>query len=1514
MNFHKTIGFLATLLLVFGLGVPDSFAQEVKSVTLSGVSPTTLRDSTTADVKVRYTLGVTLKNNAAADTTVNVSVGFVDATADDDDSFTLTGATGVTVTVKEGSSTGSLSIRSTDSNALSFDFTDGPPKGDADTDDETVNIWATVAATDHIGTADVESNKVKLTVTDHEASLTDDAISVQGFKVRITAPGKDKWASTGKDKIKVRLFRKGNIAKEFGTFSSITVALHDDTNKDGKAPTTEDPDPILYSMTLDNNVRLSTLAVPRVRTKTLASDNITGTTGSLNEGNTKAYYTRRSSSNGYDVLEFRFHPTATTAVRGEYVYAVVTFGLTSPPAGTPNTIESRDTKTSIFDHADYANEKVGDGVHIKIDAAAPSATVVSAIAVTIDGDVVPAGGNTDDTLPYAGIGDKIKISADIANFTDKTLVFQIIAPIARSFVSADEATTVQVTGANQPLNGYSKSFDNLAVLGFTSSNKPVTDEITVTANKFKRKANLKAHPDDLFKKNGTYEDDRVVVRVRAQVKDSAGNSTNQTTAISQPFFLDSRPPKITVEYPKPSVADSARFTEMATQNVADVVSIFNLADAKLKPLRFKSDEIIDHVVEPTADGVDSLFVIIGAGASVDTLLGPAQVGADGTADAGFLTLGPADGSADVSYDLSVFEQVNAVNKKGTNKKNAVADAGQGGKEVDVTIVTKDRAGNKGMTSFKAIFDGTPPKVENLFPNNDALKDYGNKIGDGTQHPIFSINEATDSILVRYAGDSGDHDVPGTAAQKKMVNKNIKVMFTGKNDSLRQDSVYDLQVYAKDLAGNVGVSDVQRDLVFDNAVNNPEAGGFKVSGMDSVVAGQPLALTVTALDTMLTRQAKKDRPAVTYAKAGVMVVAMGSDGNMASDAKFYGKGVTDNKDGSATLGSAEWSIGVHKVNVILKNADDVTIVAKDMTAAGVLNFSGETMVTVDAADFAMFDITALENGVEAKEVWGDFTLTVTPADRYGNPSVKVYKPVIGDSLDVLDTRVKTKAGTATDTIGYNYKNGFDITLRSLPDIGLPPFEWTIELDDAFTRTFAVTAPSTAKQVAIQVRVDNTSLIEGDTRSANVKTNMTIKVVAPLTPVLSLWVPDNDTDQAGNDVVVPADGITVTVTVDGFKANSDVTFTKDGTAMDAVKADDNGTANLDIAMSGAGTVMVSAMSGQYSTDTLTINFVEKASRVSYVDADGKPVYLIAKTSGKVGIEDFLALVAAYGTSEGDDKYNVQADIDGDGDVDIDDFLAFIDSYGRTAVGPATKPLVLLPGINENAEFALSLGSERVVAGELVAVDVSLANVEAVVGYGFALNYEADKFEFVSVAPADEDLLTSTGGETLFHHVVADGQITVATGMYNGTAVSGGGDVVQFVFRVLREFEDNARFEIADGLVFDPSQLQNPAVVAGVLELQSTPREFALHQNFPNPFNPDTTIKYDLAESADVTLQIYNVLGQVVRTLVASEAQNAGRYQIRWNGMDDRGVPVSSGVYFFQISAEGKFHDVRKLMLLK
>ena len=663
-------------------------------------------------------------------------------------------------------------------------------------------------------------------------------------------------------------------------------------------------------------------------------------------------------------------------------------------------------------------------------------------------------------------------------------------------------------------------------------------------------------------------------------------------------------------------------------------------------------------------------------------------------------------------------------------------------------------------------------------------------------------------------------------------------------------------------------------------------------------------------------------------AEVRITAMDAAGMPVNSVWFHGNGVTDDDhtDGMASL-DTKWTLGKRTVYAKSKKTVDYMKVVVEHRNAGtgttsVVKFDGSVdSLTVDAGAFAMFTLEAFEDdsGDEpVDEVWGDFELTVTPTDEYGNPSLKSYVAHApkDDSLRVLDTRVGEDGTKRYDDVFVFFSSSF--TLEGFSGLALVPVN-----EGGFT--FTPEAPNKpGRKLQITARVDAASLDAADKRRT-VRGSLSLTITRSLSPELTLWIPGMEGDQAGNDVLIPADEgmITVTVAAEGYNPGDMVTFTKGDTAMDPTEADDDGVARLAITMNAAGSVTVSAVraDGRYETDALTITFVEappEPDRKSYVDANGDPVYLIytgdAPPDMTVGTDDFLALVAAFGSSDGDDNYNAQADVNDDGTVNVADYLEFITSYGRTAAGPATKPLVLLPGINENAEFSLSLGSERVVAGELVAVDVSLANVEALTGYGFALNYETDKFEFVSVAPADEDLLKSTGGETLFHHVVADGQITVANGLYNGTAISGGGDVVRFVFRVLREFEDNARFEIADGLVFDPSQLQNPAVVAGVLELQSTPREFALHQNFPNPFNPDTTIKYDLAESADVTLQIYNVLGQVVRTLVASEAQNAGRYQIRWNGMDDRGVPVSSGIYFYQISADGKFSDVRKLMLLK
>ena len=100
-------------------------------------------------------------------------------------------------------------------------------------------------------------------------------------------------------------------------------------------------------------------------------------------------------------------------------------------------------------------------------------------------------------------------------------------------------------------------------------------------------------------------------------------------------------------------------------------------------------------------------------------------------------------------------------------------------------------------------------------------------------------------------------------------------------------------------------------------------------------------------------------------------------------------------------------------------------------------------------------------------------------------------------------------------------------------------------------------------------------------------------------------------------------------------------------------------------------------------------------------------------------------------------------------------------------------------------------------------------------------------------------------------------------------------------------------------------------------TVPEDFNLAQNFPNPFNPVTTISFSLAAPSHVRLVVYNVTGSQVRELV-NNRHNAGSYQLLWDGRDDYNRKVSSGIYFYRLYASGQsgesISSTRKMMLLK
>ena len=95
---------------------------------------------------------------------------------------------------------------------------------------------------------------------------------------------------------------------------------------------------------------------------------------------------------------------------------------------------------------------------------------------------------------------------------------------------------------------------------------------------------------------------------------------------------------------------------------------------------------------------------------------------------------------------------------------------------------------------------------------------------------------------------------------------------------------------------------------------------------------------------------------------------------------------------------------------------------------------------------------------------------------------------------------------------------------------------------------------------------------------------------------------------------------------------------------------------------------------------------------------------------------------------------------------------------------------------------------------------------------------------------------------------------------------------------------------------------------------PASFALGSNFPNPFNPETKISFEVPAgwTAPVTLRLFNVQGQLVRTLLEG-VMTPGQHSVLWNGKDERGQHVASGVYLYQVIS-GDYRAVRKMLLAK
>ncbi len=248
-----------------------------------------------------------------------------------------------------------------------------------------------------------------------------------------------------------------------------------------------------------------------------------------------------------------------------------------------------------------------------------------------------------------------------------------------------------------------------------------------------------------------------------------------------------------------------------------------------------------------------------------------------------------------------------------------------------------------------------------------------------------------------------------------------------------------------------------------------------------------------------------------------------------------------------------------------------------------------------------------------------------------------------------------------------------------------------------------------------------------------------------------------------------------------------------------------------------------------------------------------------------------------------------------------------------GELTRGLTITGGQNASAKLVLERVNDPADGSGVLKIHVSLSNTKNLKGYGLSLQFDPAKYDFVKASEPDGNLLKSgSGRETLF--LASDrtpGQLEIAAMKVDGQGISGQGELVELVFTTSGT-PAATDFQISESvLVGLDGKLDVPARVE-IGDLQALPERFALDQNVPNPFNPATVIGYQLPEAGWVRLTIYNLLGQEVRVLVDEEMQ-AGSFTATWDGTDEQGRRVGSGVYFYTINV-GDFSASRRMLLLK
>jgi len=296
--------------------------------------------------------------------------------------------------------------------------------------------------------------------------------------------------------------------------------------------------------------------------------------------------------------------------------------------------------------------------------------------------------------------------------------------------------------------------------------------------------------------------------------------------------------------------------------------------------------------------------------------------------------------------------------------------------------------------------------------------------------------------------------------------------------------------------------------------------------------------------------------------------------------------------------------------------------------------------------------------------------------------------------------------------------------------------------------------------------------------------------------------------------------------------------------------------------------------------------------YTDANGNVI-----PDNQIDAADYNAISSAFNSTPGDANWNAYCDFDGDGHVFISDLNAASRNAG-SGEGVLYKK-VDYKGNNNNADIKLIKDD----AGNYIVKGENLANVRA---YAAKLIFNTDEYEITEFIDG-----LDRHNETYKFYAVDENSVYFVSAIYGNYSVESY-DLDLCKICLTPKVNNPTEPILSDITIIDANNSSVNAL-GGSNILNNVPLKYALEKNYPNPFNPTTTIQYALPEAGNVRLIVYDLLGNKVRSLVATNL-SAGRYESIWNACNDRGVKVSSGIYYYSLIIDNKKVNTKKMVLIK